>query len=284
MQNLSDEVLLRRQPHSALVVGSAPSVKILKLNNYSGIRIGVGDMPWRAPKLGPYDYWVTANTYYPLPWVKKHLRHILKSGSKVLLSSASVANYPHSAKDLIDDLGLNGNFSSLIFYDHQHITPHPKIFSSLDCCLFREQLVKDDPIQIQLSRLVGKSGAAYSAGSTVALHGFAFAVLLKSNPIYIAGVELPSTQSAYKAYKNFKRPDEKFFKKCWRCFKQELKIGNQGIPDWPSSVREQILRDFQAIANIAHALGIEVYCLSATSPLVNLNHIKLGTFPILPIV
>ncbi len=279
MQNLSDEVLLPRQPRSALVMGSAPSVKILKLNNYTGIRIGVGDMPWRAPNFGPYDYWVTANTYYPLPWVKKHLRHILKSGSKVLLSSASVANYPHSAKDLINDLGSNGNFNSLIFYDHQHINPHTKNFSSLDCCLFREQLVRDEPIQIQLSRLVGKSGAAYSAGSTVALHGFALAVLLSSNPIYIAGVELPSKQSEYKAFRNFKRPDEILLRKFWRIFKQNFHFGNQEITDWPESVRGQILDDFQAIADVAHSLGTEIFCLSPTSPLLMLNHIKFGTAP-----
>jgi hypothetical protein len=279
VQNISDEVALRRQSDSALVMGSAPSVKILRRSNFSGIKIGIGDMPWRAPNFGPYDYWVTANTYYPLPWVKKHLRHLLRSGSKVLLSSASVVNYPHPVENLISDLGSPGRFSFFIYYDHQHIAPHSKDFSNLNCCLFREQLVRDEPIQVQLSRLVGKSHAAYGTGSTVALHGFALAVLLRSNPIYIAGVELPSKQSEYKAFRNFKRPDEILLRKFWRIFKQNFHFGNQEITDWPESVREQILDDFQAIADVAHSIGTEIFCLSSTSPLLKLNHIKFGKIP-----
>lgn len=279
MQNISDELALHRQSEPAIVMGSAPSVKILKRINFSGIRIGVGDMPWRAPKFGPYEYWVTANTYYPLPWVKKHLRDILRSGSKVLLSSGSVANYPQSVKNLISDLGSNKEFSSLIFYDHQHIAPHSKDFLNSGCCLFRERLVMDEPIQIQLSKLVGKSEAAYGSGSTVALHGFALAVLLRSNPIYIAGVELPTKQSAYKAIRNFKRPDEILLRKLWRILKQNFHFGNQEIVDWPERVREEILDDFQAIANVAHSVGIGIFCLSSTSPLLQLNHIEFGEIP-----
>ena len=279
MQNLSDELALHRRSDSAIVMGSAPSVKILKHSKFSGIRIGVGDMPWRAPKFGPYDYWVTANTYYPLPWVKKHLRDILRSGSKVLLSSGSVANYPESAKSIISDLGSNQKFSSLIFYDHQHNAPHSKHLANSGCCLFRDRLVMDEPIQLQLAKLVGKSEAIYSSGSTVALHGFAFAVLLRSNPIYIAGVELPSKQSDYKAIKNFKRPDEILLRKLWRISKQNFHFGNQEIADWPESVRKQILDDFQAIADVAHSVGIEIFCLSSTSPLLQLNHIEFGELP-----
>ena len=46
----------------ALILGSAPTVKTVTGFNFTGIRIGVGDMPVRARKLGPYDYWVCANT------------------------------------------------------------------------------------------------------------------------------------------------------------------------------------------------------------------------------
>ena len=137
----------------------------------------------------------------------------------------------------------------------------------------------DEPIQVQLSKLVGKSDAAYGLGSTVALHGFAFAVLLRSNPIYIAGVELPSKHSEYKAYRNFKRPDEILLRKFWRIFKQNFHFGNQEIADWPDSVRRQILNDFQAIADVAHSIGTEILCLSSTSPLLKLNHIKFGKIP-----
>jgi len=282
MRNISDVVLAQQTSQPAIILGSAPSVRILNKQHFAGLKIGLGDMPWRAPELGPYDFWITANTYYPLPWNKKHLKDIQKSGSRLLLSSVCISNYSKVAGEIIQDLESNKNFESLVFFDHQHIHPHELGLSNSSCCSFKSQLVKDDSIQFQLGSLIGSKDAAYGIGSTVALHGFAFAILMKSNPIYIAGVELPSDQSAYKAYKNFKRPDEKLLSKCWRLCKQQLRIGNQEIPDWPSNIREQILRDFQSIANIAHALGIEVYCLSETSPLSTLNHIKFGRLPMLP--
>ena len=50
----------------ALNVGSAPSTKIIK-KKFFWRGIGLGDAPWRAREVGPFKYWIAANSVYPLP-------------------------------------------------------------------------------------------------------------------------------------------------------------------------------------------------------------------------
>jgi hypothetical protein len=68
MDSLRDLLAKRNIDYSkpGLVLGSAPTVRRVRSMKFDGVRIGVGDMPWRAPEFGPYDYWVTANQHFEL--------------------------------------------------------------------------------------------------------------------------------------------------------------------------------------------------------------------------
>ena len=64
LSKLHEQALNRREEIPGIVMGTAPSLKRLKGKVFDGIRIGVGDAPWRAPELGPFDYWVCSNSCY----------------------------------------------------------------------------------------------------------------------------------------------------------------------------------------------------------------------------
>jgi len=275
MDSLRDLLAKRNIDYSkpGLVLGSAPTVRRVRSMKFDGVRIGVGDMPWRAPEFGPYDYWVTANSYYPLPWIKTHSRDLITSNSIILLSSASVTQLGDEFKVALDALRDFRSECSAIYYDQRHFNGR-KCAEIANCCRFSESLVQDVPIQELLNELISKSGPAYTEGSTVALHGYALAVLLKCNPIYLIGIELPTTVSSYKSYKNYKRRDEALKSKTWRLLYTRFPFLRKGASDFGGSTRNEILEDFQAIAKIANSLDISTYSLSESSPLNNVEGIE----------
>jgi len=261
-----------------LVIGSAPTINRLHKMEFQGIRIGVGDIPWRAPEFGPYDYWVTANTIYPLPWKKKHLQDIHKSKATTLISSASVALLKDGFGDVLNTLKLLPSHTSLVYFDQRHFNGS-KCAEIANCCRFSESLVQDVPIQELLNELISKSGPAYTEGSTVAIHGYALAVLLRCNPIYLIGIELPTTISGYKAYKNYRRREEAFKSKMWRLLYTRFPFLKKGDSDFGGATRNEILVDFQAVAKIATGLNIRTYSLSESSPLNSVNGIEYSQNP-----
>ena len=261
----------------AIVLGSAPTVKVLSDINLDAIRIGVGDMPVRAPKLGPYDYWVTANTYYPLPWIAKDEKDIEQSNAITLISSFSVVHSGESKEKIYSSLEHVSTSHRYILYNQKH-------FKRIDCrvkdfcCHVSENLVKGPAIQELLGQESGLNAPAYGEGSTAALHGYALAVLLKANPIYLAGIELPIYYKDYLAYNNFFLPNERIRSKIKRVFRNYVYVSKSKRTDFGEAGQKSILKDFESISKIAVSLGIKTYSLSQTSPLNNvfgINFVKL---------
>jgi hypothetical protein len=252
---------------SAWVMGSAPSVQSFNYSRFNGIRIGVGDMPWRAPKLGPYDFWVTANTVFPLPWKLADARLITQKSRYTLISPVCVLDKKSPAvnKMVLKSIIENEN---IIPYDTKHFSLAKNCSPKNKCCDFSEKMISEPTIQEKLSAMVGNAGPAYSTGSTVALHGFALAVLLNANPIYISGVELPTTNRDYTYINKYKKyPYENSLEWLHR-------FTNQSLPNWQKKDTDfgqknyiGILDDFEKIAKIANSLQIEVLSTSSTSPL-----------------
>jgi hypothetical protein len=250
----------------ALVLGSAPTVKIVSKIKFDGIRIGVGDMPVRAKRLGPYDYWVTANTYYPLPWVAKDRREIEQSNAITLISSMSVVHSRETKENIylsLEDISTSQQF---VLYNQKHFDRNDCREKDF-CCQVSQYLVKGLSIQEILGQESGLNAPAYGEGSTVALHGYALAVLLKANPIYLSGIELPIQYKDYRAYKNLFRPNEKIHSKIKRVFKDYIYVSRKRRTDFGEAGQKSILHDFQSIALIAEKLGIKTYSLSELSPL-----------------
>jgi hypothetical protein len=265
----------------ALVLGSAPSVKNVRNFPFSGIRIGVGDMPIRAQEFGPYNYWVCANSYFPLPWVANDRRAIENSKATTLIASMSVihSNYSKEAKiSALVDASISPNY---ILYNQKHFEGGSCIEESL-CCEISRKLIQGLSIQELLGRMNGSRSAAYGEGSTVALHGYALAVLLKANPIYISGVELPVKYKDYRAYRNLFRPNERLHSKTKRIVMDYLSITKFRNTDFGEAGQNTILLDFKSIAEIAGKLGINTYSLSKTSPLnlvAGINYLDVSQSP-----
>jgi len=257
----------------ALVVGSAPNIKVLKHQDFKGIKIGVGDVPWRASELGPFKYWVTANNVYPLPWFTSDKKDIINSNSHLILSSSSYSEDKNQWPNTKLRLSRLARETGVTFYDHKHFGG--KLCKPISgCCLFFEDMVGSSTIQEILNGKIRKSGPGYSTGHTVAAHGLALALVLQYNPVYIVGVELPKTFGNYKAYKNYKIQNEKI----WALIKRYIKYF---IPRYSNSTNidfannyKQIIEDFQSIIDIAVMMGIQVISLSKTSPLNNLRGVE----------
>jgi hypothetical protein len=249
----------------ALVLGSSPTIKIVKRFSFDGIRIGLGDMPVRAKEFGPYDFWVCANTYYPLPWNKRHQKDLENSGARTLIASMSALNSDVPDEVMINALEEIYKSKSDILYEQRHfhqLSCNPKKI----CCEVSARFKLGKPIQELLGRLVQSNKHIYSEGATVALHGYALAVLLRANPIYIAGVDLPNTTKNYRSYRHWFRPHENSLRKITRLFRDWRDSGKR-LSDFGNTGMENILRDFQSIAKVANSLGIATYSLSKGSPL-----------------
>jgi hypothetical protein len=250
----------------ALVIGSAPSIKEIKKFKFNGIRIGIGDMPWRAPKLGLYDYWVTANSEFPKPWINRHFKLLKESRAHILISSVSVADESLKFEDIEPELSTNLDVDWVTVFDQRHFGLGHALTENLNCCKFVNFYGVGPAIQDLLSKRSINSNTHYSEGSTVALHGYALAVLLKCDPIFIAGVDLPILARDYKAYKNYKRFGESFSNKIRRLI-NEFNLKADVVSAFGNEDKLQILEDFKIIESIASEFGIKTYVLSPKSEL-----------------
>jgi hypothetical protein len=269
------EALLQGSLHQnkpALVMGSSPTVKVVSNFPFDGIRIGVGDMPVRAPEFGPYDYWVCANSYYPLPWNRKHRKDIDDSGARTLIASMSVlhSNEPDEVK--FESLGEIFKSNSNILYEQRHFHELPCDSRKL-CCEVSAKFKLGTTIQELLGQLIQNPNPAYSEGATVALHGYALAVLLRANPIYIAGVDLPTTTKSHRSYRHWFRPHESSPRRVVRLFKDWRDSGKK-LSDFGNAGLDNILMDFRLISEVAHSLNLTTISLSEKSSLNVLEHIK----------
>lgn len=268
------EALLQGSLHQnrpALVMGSSPTVKEVSNFPFDGIRIGVGDMPVRAPEFGPYDYWVCANSYYPLPWDKKHRKDIENAGARTLIASMSVLHSYEPDEIKFEALEEFFMSNSNVLYEQRHFD-HLSCDPRKLCCEVSEEFELGKTIQELLGSLVQSNMPVYSQGATVALHGYALAILLRANPIYIAGVDLPTTTKNHRSYRHWFRPHEGFVRKIIRLFRDLADEGDIAS-DFGNAGQQNILRDFQVLAQVAKQLGSETYCISEESPLIRLDGI-----------
>lgn len=253
----------------AWIFGSSRHLNLVGKNSIKGIRIGVGDTPRRAPIFGPYDFWVVANTIYPLPWVKKHRRHIMRSGSHLLISTMVVNNNDISWNSVNKSLV---NLSKLTVFDSKHFN-NTACSPENNCCKLYKTFVNDLSIQEMLSLKIGKQGNAYSTGSTVALHGLALAILLNCNPIYIMGVDLPQFEKDYKYFNNFYQPHLNIVQMVKRYLQMFFhKKIEKSVFGGLNSI--EIISDFTKIGQIADQLGVSIFVGSPKSQLLKIKGFK----------
>lgn len=261
----------RKNSHTpAYIYGSAPSIINIKKFELSGVKIAIGDMGWRAPEFGPYDYWVTNNTYFPLPWNRKHLRYIIESNAITFISTDSIRGLQkdENAQDILKLLKEITNYTKIVLYDPSHLSGS-RCIPIKSCCLVVKEFNLNASPQEELAKLINYSQPAYK-GKHQLLHAISLAILLNCNPIVINGVEFPETMKNYKWYKNWRNPLSSKLKLII-LLQQYLPVYNNKKTDFAGNFKDQLYTDLERIGRIADSLNIKLYSSSKTSPINNLQ-------------
>ncbi len=258
-----------KDPAAAQIYASGPSVIIAKHLNLEGLKIAVGDMPWRASNLGPYDYWVTNNTYFPLLWKKKHLKIVDKVKSKTFISTACVSNVSNKdeLKCIISCLKKIRKSKPVIFYNTHHFTDFQSQCTNQPCNTLINEFSPGPTLQELLANKFNLSERGYEMGHAT-LNAIAIALLLNCNPIYIHGVELPASTRKYKHYRNLTRIIKVGFKmKVIIFFERVIPVLADKPSDFSGEGRRQLLDDFRRVGEIAIKARVQLYSTSESSPL-----------------
>ena len=250
---------------SAVVIGSAPSSRLFNFEDFDGLRIGVGDMPWRAPEFGPYDYWVCANTQYPLPWIKSHARSIQRSNTKnLVIGTVAFAELDYlEASESMEKLKTHANLPDVYIYDQRHhrgqLCNPPR-----GCCFAYETCGISETIQELLKRRSVSVEGIYSGAGGVAFHGLALAIILGANPIYIAGIDFPTQRRDYR----YIHPRKLMFCKSQPRLLTALNRKRESLFVQNSiwhELEEVIIADVQILVQLAFDQGISIVNTSPTS-------------------
>lgn len=269
-ENLSnDRTALNVAVH---IYGSAPTVNKSFLIKEKCVKIAVGDMPWRAPEFGPYDYWLTANSYFPLPWRRKDFRVLNKFTGISLINSTCVARIKDKnqlAKILLQLKSIKEQNRRIIFYDQMHFRKKAcNLADPLPCCIFYKYFNLESTIQEAFSKKF-KVEIPYTLGHQI-LSAIALAIMLNTKNIFISGVEFPTIYKNYKWYKNWKFPICNLKLRSIIAVEQYLPFYNRKPTDFSGSTREELLAGASTLGKMAQEMGIKIFTTSITNPLNNL--------------
>lgn len=172
------------------------------------------------------DYWVLANN---VARIEKHW--------KVMNDFAKPVFYADSVDFTNKNFIRNNLTCEYLAYDERHINGAK--CGSPNCC--RNVIPGRLSINEELANLSGHE-TMYGSAGTVALHMLAFAILMKCNPIYIAGIDL-NYQGKTNCYARGKKPifdNKQIDKDAW------------------DNTRDRIFDSFKILHESAELLGIEI--------------------------
>lgn len=251
----------------ALVMGASPSLKNFGCAAFKGTKIGVGDVPWRAPELGPFDYWVCANTQFPLPWIRRHASAIKKADARTMVYATVMfaGMSKKRAEQAIEKIGSSADLPQGLVYDQRHLDG--QFCSPLQACCFSSAKVQvGPPIQERLHNRV-PNHPRYVGAHSVAFHAIALAILLGARPIVVAGVDLPELARDYTYIHNHRVPPMKTRRGGLRHRLQ--RHHSWRVSDNRESVfspyRNEMLQDLKILAGAAQALGSQIINTSKNS-------------------
>lgn len=258
-----------------LVAGTAPQISTFPFDKFSGVYITMGDGPTRLREYFEADYWVNANSLYPVPEndlddINKFINTVFIFADSVCYSSRDI-NYQY----LIDNLKPNW-----FAFDQRHFNGK-KCKKEKKCCKLVDMFPNRQTIQEYLRDKLSADNI-YSSGSTVATHALAFAIIMGCNPIYIQGVELPMDDKNYK-YKIDKSSDKKVLQLSGNLLRQFLRLIKISLIELGIvksktdffSARDEIIADFSYLFDLARRNGQEVVLLSDTSTLCEIKGVRI---------
>lgn len=254
----------REKNKPCLVAGCAPSIKNFPFKKFKGIYIFMNFGPILCHKLAKPNYWVSANSYFPVP--TKHYRKINVFKDCIYMFSDTATYFEKHKYDynlLKKKLEVPWFAFDCMHFNHQKCNP-PR-----PCCDFLNLYPERITIHEFIQRHFGLPERC-PVGNTGALFSLAFAILMGCSPIYLQGIELPLYRKHHYLY-NMSHPA--VLKCVYYLLRSYVREWVNGKPEYSCfyEVREQTLQAFEYMANLCHKLEREIYNLSPTSVL---NEVK----------
>jgi len=259
-----------------LILGGAPSIKSIDYKNFDGIIISMGDIPIRLQNECYIDYWINANSEFPVPDTDFEMINQVKHNT--LLFAHSVVrpqNYSIIGKEL-----KNNWFE----YDQRHFGGQPcnkqidsrfHLKESLECCNHIGKTTIQEFLQKKYKTL-----GHYSTASTVAIHALSLAIILGCKEIYVGGVDIPTDDKDYTYFGvNSLIDNLKNEKGEWRISKYAVKrfltalFNMQSKSAFYSDISD-ILKDFEYLNNLCKIHNIALFNVSEVSNLRKIQGFK----------
>lgn len=274
----------REKGRPCLVAGTAPTIENFPFNKFKGVYIACGDGPVRMSDLFKADYWINANSLYPIPG--KHTKLINRFKDTVLIFSNTV----YTSDEFIRPTLLR-KILKVKWFAYE-------MLSSLNQSPGKDNRTKLPTIQEYIQQKFNMT-THYSAGDNMAIHMLAFAVLMGCTPIYLQGIEIPLKAEDY-IHRPNKEADD-FLVKIkqapdgiyWSDIVRSIRLVACDPLTWPRVIRKAlkrtilpnlqlktedcksiyydnipgILADFRYLIDLAHIRGLTVINLSTTSTL-----------------
>ncbi len=252
-----------------LILGGAPSIHNIDYKNFDGIIISMGDVPIRLQDECNIDYWINANSEFPMLDIDYKIINRFKN---------TILLFAHSVSRKLDYSIVSNRLKITWFeYDQRHFRGRPcndqidyrfDLDEELECCSHIGSTTIQEFLQEKYNTI-----EHYSTASTVAIHALSLAIILGCKTIYIGGVEIPIHEKDYNYYGEnsiidilrvvggsggiTKKTIKKFFSVMFN-----LKIKSAFYPDIPG-----ILKDFEYLNNLCRCNDISLYNLSKKSSL-----------------
>ncbi|QTL97716.1 hypothetical protein GM661_06810 [Iocasia frigidifontis] len=243
-----DWFINRENNKPCLVAGTAPTIVNFPYRRFKGIYITCGDGPVRLKDLFQPHYWVNANNIFPVPELHLDIINSFLETIFIFADSVTYSRQHINLSFLENELKVNW-----FAYDQRHFNHRP-CGTNLFCCELLDIYPDRDTLQ-ELIQKRYKTVNHYSSGDTVAIHALAFAIILGCNPIYLQGIEIPLYQHEY-----IHRGESP------TCISDRKSVFYKCI--------SRILADFKYLIDVAYENDIEVYNLSHTSTLNQIDSLK----------
>ena len=259
-----------------LILGGAPSIHSIDYRNFDGIIISMGDVPMRLQNQCSVDYWINANSVFPIPDVDYEV--INKFKNTTLL-------FAHTILRKLDYSVIKSKLKVTWFeYDQRHFGSQPcnnqidsrfYLNEKQECCDCIGPITIQEFLQEKYNTI-----EHYSTASTVAIHALSLAIILGCKTIYIGGVEIPIDEKDYNYYGSDSIIDmfkdeygrwkiSKFKLKTFFSMIFNIKIKSTFYQDMP-----EILKDFEYLNNLCRRNDINLFNLSETSNLKKISNFK----------
>jgi hypothetical protein len=186
------------------ILGTSKSVRLFPLD-FDGLKIAIGDLPYRAPEFGPFDYHVSANNVWPDFRNSKFVESFLHLPVKTFIFST--ANFSRMNKGQIKNFFAkleDIDSERFLFFDQRHFEnkPCPQLSG---CCIAYNELKLKETLQKVVANEFGLQNY-YGGSHSVFFHALALSFLLRPKNIVTFGIDFPFSNFGYKHIRPWKFP------------------------------------------------------------------------------